>query len=365
MPPSVPARRILFVDHSSALGDDQLALLDIAVAHRERGAVALFQDGPFAAALVSRNVALLPVATSRVTVHAMRKPRAFIAFAHAAYALSGVVRPFGVLYANSPSSFLICAAAGLLARRPVVWHLRHALTRPHFGPLYIRMLVASANARAACVVANSRLTADAFVGAGGRRQLVRIIHDGIDTAPFDRLEPPVRGDVRRALGIDEHTYVIGSLHDHTAPRQRVLLDALEMLPDMLALVVGRAFGGGGEEARLIAACDVLVDMSNASELTARTLVKALLGRRPLIASDVPGVREIIDDGVTGMLVPPGDSAALAAAICRLRDAPVRGDEMGFAGAAHARHHFSRASMNASITQVVDEVLRGVTAPRAT
>ena len=364
MPPSVPARRILFVDHSSALGDDQLSLLDIAVAHRDRGAVALFQDGPFAAALVSRNVALLPVATSRACVRAMSRPRASIALVPAAYALSGVARSFGVLYANSPTSFLICAAAGLLAGRPVVWHLRHALDHPPSGRLHLRILVAVANARAAGVVANSRATADAFVAAGGRRQHVRMIHDGIDTAPFDRIEPQVRGDVRRALGIDEHTYVIGSLRDHTAPRERVLLDALEMLPDSLALVVGRAVGAGGEDARLIAACDVLVDTSNASELSVRRLVKALLGRRPLIANDVSGVREIIEDGVTGILVPPGDSAALAAAIRGLRDEPVRGDEMGFAGATDARRRFSRVSMNASITQVVDDVLRGVNEPRA-
>ncbi|AKM30010.1 glycosyl transferase [Pandoraea faecigallinarum] len=48
----------------------------------------------------------------------------------------------------------------------------------------------------------------------------------------------------------------------------------------------------------------------------RTLLEAAAMARPLIATDVPGCRDVIDDGVTGYLVPPRDAAALAA---RLRD----------------------------------------------
>jgi glycosyltransferase involved in cell wall biosynthesis len=360
MPRSAPERRILFVDHTAALGDAELSLLDIAIAHRGRGAVAIFEDGPFAAALVANNVALIPIE--------MRKGRRALSTiapsARAAYALSRVARTFGVLYANSPSAFLVSAVAGLLGGRPVVWHLREMLDREHLHPLRLRLLISLANVRASRVVTNSQVIADAFVAAGGRRQLTRVIYEGIDTSCFDRIGPEVRGDVRQALGIDEHVYVIGSFDDRSATGQRVLLDALEMLPDVLALVVGSAFGRADEEARLIAACDVLVTASNSSELSYRTLVKALLGRRPVVTSDVSGVREIVEDGVTGILVPPGDSAALAVAIRALRSEPIRGDELAFAGSQDARRRFSRASMHAHITKVVDEVLRVVSEPVA-
>ena len=53
--------RILFVDHSSSLDEAGRSLLDIALGFRGRGAVALFEDGPLAAALVSHNVAVVPV----------------------------------------------------------------------------------------------------------------------------------------------------------------------------------------------------------------------------------------------------------------------------------------------------------------
>jgi glycosyltransferase involved in cell wall biosynthesis len=135
----------------------------------------------------------------------------------------------------------------------------------------------------------------------------------------------------------------------------VLLDALEMLSDVIALVVGSSAGNDDGVARLIAACDVVVHVSDAPEPSA--IVQALLGQRPLIASDVGSVRELVEDGVTAILVPPGDAAALAAAIASLRDEPVRGDELAFAGLADARRRFSRESMVASMTRVVDEVLR--------
>ncbi|MDB4892659.1 MAG: hypothetical protein JWL61_4514, partial [Gemmatimonadetes bacterium] len=88
MPRSAPERRILFVDDSAQLGDRQSTLLDVAVAHRDRGAVALFEDGAFAAALVSRNVALLPIDLGRAARYAMKTGRgAALASARVAFSL--------------------------------------------------------------------------------------------------------------------------------------------------------------------------------------------------------------------------------------------------------------------------------------
>ena len=351
---SLPEDRILFVHHAATLGDDERSLLEIAVGLRERGAVALFEDGLLAAALVSRNVAIIPISGESAQSRGRKRRGSVVASARAAYALSRVARSFGVLVAYSPAAFLISAAAGLLAGRPVIWHLRDILDDRHFDRLRVRVLVGFANVRAARVVASTQIAADAFVAAGGRRALIRVVHDGVDTAPFERISPQTRTDVREALGIDERAYVIGSFADAPGTRPRVLLDALEMLSGVIALVVGSSAGYGDGVARLIAACDVIVDASDAPEPSA--IVQALLGRRPLIASDTGSVRELVEDGVTAILVPLGDASALAMAITSLRDEPVRGDELAFAGFADASQRFSRASMVASMTRVVDEVL---------
>jgi len=355
-PRSAQGRRVLFVDDSAQLGDSQFTLLDVTVAHRDRGAVALFEDGPFAAALVSRNVALLPIDLGRATRYAMKTGRgAALASARVAFSLSRIARAFGVLYANSPTAFLVSAAAGLAARRPVIWHLRELLVAPRFGGLQVRLLVTFANARAVRVVVSSQAVADVFVAAGGRRALVHLIPDGVDTAPFDRIGPDVRAEMRRRLEISERAYVVGSFGNAGVSGRGVLTAALKLLPDVQAIVVGGAQGDYTDLPRLIAACDVVVHVSESSELASRLVVKVLMSRRPIVVTDVTGMRELVDDGVTGIVVAPGDPATLAAAIRRLRDEPIRSDELAFAGAADARRRFTMERMNASITRVVDDV----------
>ncbi len=352
MPRSARERRILFVDDSAQLGDSQLTLLDVAVAHRDRGAVALFEDGPFAAGLVSRNVALLPIDLGRAARYALKTGRgAALAAARVAFSLSRMARSFGVLYANSPTAFLISAAAGLVARRPVIWHLREMLALPRFSALEVRAFVTCANARAARVVAGSQAVADAYVAAGGRRTLVEVIPDGMDAARFDRIGPDVRVEMRRTLEISERAYVVGSFGGAGSAERSVLAAALELLPDVQALVVDGAKGDHADLPRLIAACDVVVHMGD----SARLVVKVLMSQRPLVVADGPTIRELVEDGVTGIVVTPGDAVALTAAIRRLRDEPIRSDELAFAGAADARRRFSSERMNASITRVVDDV----------
>jgi glycosyltransferase involved in cell wall biosynthesis len=351
---SVPANRILFVDHTAVLGDAERSLLDIAVALRERAAVALFVDGPLAAALVSRNVAMIPIGGQTARSRTRKRRRFAFASIRTTYALARVAGSYGVLFAYSPTSFFVSTVAGLVAGRPVVWHLRDVLDDRHFDRGRARVLVTFANMRAARVVASTQRAADSFVACGGRRELVRVVHDGVDPAPFDAIGPEVRGDVRRALGIDEHAFVIGSFADAPDTQPGMLLDALELLADVIALVVGNARGDGEGVARLIAACDVIVLASDMPEPSA--LMKALLGRRPLIVNDAGSVREIVEDGATAVLVPPGDAAALAAAIEALRNERARGEELALAAFSDAHSRFSRATLVAGITRVADEVL---------
>ena len=386
--------RILFVDHSSSLDEAGRSLLDIALGFRGRGAVALFEDGPLAAALVSHNVAVIPVYAGSMLQRFARTSSArglpaLLGALRGAFELARVARAFGVLYANSPSAFLASAAAGFFARRPVAWHLRQLLDDGRTSAWTVRILVAVANARASLVVVSSQAIAAAFIAAGGRQALVRVVHDAVDSAQFDRIGAGARTEMRARLGIDERAYVVGTFtHLHPLNGQDVLLDALEMVPEVHALVVGSACSGADsaylrslhdrasrpslaprvhllgehdEIPRLIVACDAIVHVPLMPERGGRPLVQALLGRRPLIASDVGGAGDFVEDGITAVLVPPGDAVRLAAAINDLRGHPVRSDELAFAGAADARRRFSHEAMIAGVTRAMDETL-GANAP---
>ncbi len=360
-----PAQRILFVHDAAQLGDTERTLLDIAVAQRHRGAVALFHDGPFAAALVTHNIAVLPIEVGRAVRYALKTGHgAALCAARVAFSLRGIARSYGVLYSNSPAAFLASVAAAFLARRPLVWHLRELLEAPRFTALHVRVLVGCANTRAVRVVASSHAVADRFVAAGGKRTLVHVIHDGVDTTPFDSIDAAARSDVRRLLDVSDLAFVVGCFGAQSGAERRMLEEALEQLSDVHAFAFDGDVKNQADLPRLIAACDVVVQSGESFATSARMMMKVLLSRRPLITVNGPGMSELVEHGVTGIVVAPGDSAALAAAITQLRDEPVRGDELAFAGAADARRRFSSETMSANISRVVDEVLAPTLASRA-
>jgi glycosyltransferase involved in cell wall biosynthesis len=86
------------------------------------------------------------------------------------------------------------------------------------------------------------------------------------------------------------------------------------------------------------------------------LLEAMLCARPVVASSVSSIPEIVVDGETGLLVPPDDAPALASAIGQLLDDPARASVLGAAGEARARAEFSVARMAERTLAVYEEAL---------
>ena len=86
------------------------------------------------------------------------------------------------------------------------------------------------------------------------------------------------------------------------------------------------------------------------------LLEAMLSERPVVASAVSSIPEIVLDGETGRLVPPDDAAALAAAVGDLLDHPARAAAMGAAGRALALSEFSVERMAERTAGVYEEVV---------
>ncbi|HWG00661.1 MAG TPA: glycosyltransferase family 4 protein [Trebonia sp.] len=84
-------------------------------------------------------------------------------------------------------------------------------------------------------------------------------------------------------------------------------------------------------------------------------IEAMLAGRPVVASDVGGLRDVVRHGSTGLLVPPGDPAALAAALDELISSPERRRRMGEAGRVHARQ-FEAAAVTPRIVEVFEAAL---------
>ena len=107
--------------------------------------------------------------------------------------------------------------------------------------------------------------------------------------------------------------------------------------------------------RLLAACDV-VALASDWEGFGLALLEAMAAGRPVVATAVGGVPEVVSDGETGILVPTGDMFGFAEALARLlRDETTR-HQMGAAAARRARETFAIDRMRTATWAVYDEVL---------
>ena len=379
--------RILFVDHVGVLGGGELSLLDIARHFRTSSRVVLFEDGPFRERLEEEGVGVevwrMATAVSGVSRQGRgwRDLLAVPGVLRLVGRLARLARHYDCLYANSQKAMVVAGLAGALARRPVVWHLRDLLSADHFSAGHRRLAATLANRFADHVIANSHATAEAFVAAGGRADLVCVVYNGIDPVPFESVACEDVERLRSELGLNG-VHVVG-VFSRLAPwkGQHVLLDALVGLPDMHVLLVGDALFGpdrGYEEAlreqasrlgltdrvhflgfrrdvpALMRLVDVVAHTSTAPEPFGRVIVEAMMAQRPVVATDAGGASELIESGRTGLLVPPGDASALGAALARLHAVPATADALAEAGVMEAGGRFGAARM----LREVETVIRG-------
>jgi glycosyltransferase involved in cell wall biosynthesis len=103
--------------------------------------------------------------------------------------------------------------------------------------------------------------------------------------------------------------------------------------------------------------DVVVHASIAPEPFGRVITEAMAMRQPVIAAGAGGPTEIIEDGRTGLLFPPGDAEALADRIIMLLEDPSLAEQIASAGYAEVRERFSGETHSRLVRQVYERVLR--------
>lgn len=174
---------------------------------------------------------------------------------------------------------------------------------------------------------------------------LRIVHCGVMPELYDGPKPPQRAGARlifvgRITAIKGLRVLLAAFARARATRPGLHLTLVGDGDDRahlerLAAPLGDAvhFAGylsQGAVAEALAASDAMVLPSFAEGLPV-VLMEALASARPVIASQVAGVSELVEDGVNGYLVPPGDEETLADRIGRLADDPALRARMGLAG----------------------------------
>jgi glycosyltransferase involved in cell wall biosynthesis len=220
------------------------------------------------------------------------------------------------------------------------------------------------------IVAISRPIVDVLVAAGVDRDKIRLIHSGIDVDRF-KAEGDVEGrnPTIGTLAVLEprkgHRYLVEAIARLKARglSLRCLFagtgaerERLEDLATQFGVKAEVGFLGFVEDTpAFLAGIDIFI-LPSLHEGLGVSVLEAMAAGRPVVASRVGGLSEIVVDGKTGLLVPPADSAALSEAIAALIAEPGRARAMGQAAAAHARERFSLELMAARNEEYYFEVL---------
>ncbi len=211
---------------------------------------------------------------------------------------------------------------------------------------------------------------------------VELIYNGVDLERYDHQEPCCT--LRDEFGMEPGSQIVGVVARLEPEKgHQTLIDAwphvLREVPDAYLLVVGEGtqrdtleqqaacnrvahrvvFTGRRDDVPAVtAALDVAVLPSH-REAQGLSILEAMALSRPVVASDVGGIPEMIEDGVTGLLVPHDQPEALAAAIVRLLTDHTLADTI--ARAAHDLVHdrFCIEMMIKSIEQIYDNGARHV------
>ena len=204
----------------------------------------------------------------------------------------------------------------------------------------------------------------AKLGLGGE---YTVLWNGIELARFAKADPwPADGPTVLFVGRHE-------------PRKglAVLLDAMQQLPDHVRLwIVGHGpetealQASVGSDARYewlgaiddkemasrLRGADVFCVPSLRGESFGVVLLEGMAASTPVVAADLPGYRNVVIDGDEAILVPPGDSAALAAGLMSALTDVKRVDSLVAAGLARA-DHFSMARLAARYVEIYESVSR--------
>jgi glycosyltransferase involved in cell wall biosynthesis len=106
---------------------------------------------------------------------------------------------------------------------------------------------------------------------------------------------------------------------------------------------------------VLAASDVLL-LPSENECLPMVILEAMASGLPVIATDVAGISEAVEDGVTGRLVAAGDTEGLARAVIEILGDPDRAQAMGAAGRKRVETDFTAAKSAAAVFRLYEEIL---------
>ncbi len=267
-----------------------------------------------------------------------------------------------LIHANSIRAGLVATAASVGMKTPVFWHLQDELPRHPLSSAIRFCAAASSRVR---FISASQATADSFYGRILRlfknRLPLRVIHNVIELENFE-IDSRNRQKIREELRLGENEFVVGIVGQITTRKGqleliRTFAEAKKQMSSSTLLVVGapmfnrddlyfeelketarelglenrvRFPGKRGDVAAVMQSLDALV-VNSKSEAFVIVALEAMACGIPVIATEVGGIREMIEHKVNGWLVPFGDERLLSEALITLNQEPEMRSRFSVAG----------------------------------
>jgi len=292
-----------------------------------------------------------------------------------------------ILQAYLPAANILGAAAGVLAGTPRIILGKRGLCHYKKGRPLLAFFENVANLAADVVLVNSDAVAAAVRAAErfcGRK--IRRIYNGIDAA--DRAEPGAPDPSGDGPALDppfppgsSTVLYVANLFPYKGHVDLVEASAavIASRPEALFLLAGREEGAGrsvrtrigelglDDRVRLLGAREDVPALMSAADLVvhpsheegfSNTILEAMAAGKAVVATSVGGIPEAVEDGITGILVPPKSPDRLAAAILSMLNDGTGTREMGEAGRRRVLERFPLEKMVREIEALYEELLGG-------
>jgi glycosyltransferase involved in cell wall biosynthesis len=252
---------------------------------------------------------------------------------------------------------------------PVIWHIRDRIAEDYLPAAGVRLVRTLARRLPAAVLVDTQTTRATLPGVDATVVPSPVAYDQI-TAKRSRSGPLRVGMVGRlAAWKGQHIFLEAFAHAFPAGDEEAVVvgsalfegdeahaAALPPLADRLDIVDRVTFTGFRDDvAAELSKLDVLVHASVVPEPFGQVVVEGMAAGLAVVATDQGGPAEVIDHGHNGLLVPPGDVAALATTLQQLAAQPVLRQQLGEAARRRASDFTPQASA-AGVLKLYREVL---------
>ncbi len=224
------------------------------------------------------------------------------------------------------------------------------------------------------IVAISQMIADVMIQGGVKREKIRVIYSGVNPALFRRIPAPGGSPGRPVIGtvavLEErkgHRFLLeaaallkrqGHRLSYRFAGEGALRGRLEQIVAKLGLQEEVTFlGFVSDVPAFLSEIDIFV-LPSIYEGLGVAVLEAMAASRPVIASRVGGLSELVEDQITGILIPPGDSLALARAISQLVSEIELAQKMGARGWERVQDTFTVEKMAKKNEEYYHELVYG-------